>query len=93
MANPTASPTAVQFTFDFGDEVQCRVTKFRGRVVARLQYETGCVQYSVVPEVGDDGKLPDFHWFDEVRLELVSRPGAAVESSDDKPGGPERGPR
>lgn len=62
-----------------------KVTGFTGTVTGRVEYLTGCRQYLVQPRVGEKGKYPDAHWFDEDRLEAdtlvepmvltVERPG------------------
>jgi|GEM_PF-1018416 len=46
-----------------------RVTRFEGVAVARHEYLEGCTRYSLQPQVGDDGKVPDIASFDEPSLE------------------------
>ena len=55
----------------FGAVVKDSVTGFKGTVVARAEFITGCVQYEVVPSVDKDGKMTDSYWIDENRLEIV----------------------
>lgn len=45
-----------------------RITGFRGRITAIVRYISGCVQACVTPEINDDKKLPDGHFFDVQRL-------------------------
>lgn len=58
-----------------GDTVKDRVTKFKGVVVGKVEYLTGCKQSLIVPEVKEDGTYVEGHWFDNDRLEAV--PGVA----------------
>lgn len=59
---------------ELGVEAKDKVTGFSGIVTARATYLTGCDQYVLSPVVGEDGKVPEAHWFDENRLE-VTGPG------------------
>ncbi len=52
----------------FGTTVTDSVTGFTGKVTARAEYITGCVQYGVTPPVDKDGNVRDTHWCDEGRL-------------------------
>ena len=51
-------------------QVVDHITGFKGRVVGRVDYISGCRQYLVLPECGEDGKYPESHWFDEERVRL-----------------------
>lgn len=83
----------MQSTFQFNneDEVKCRLTGFKGVVIARTEWNNGCRRYTVQPKVGADGKLPDPQVFDEQDLVLV-KGGAKSAASTPKPftGGPPR---
>jgi hypothetical protein len=57
------------FGFELNQEVKDVVTGFKGIIMGRTEYNTGCIQYGVLPqELGEGGKVPDWHWFDETRL-------------------------
>jgi len=54
-----------------GHKVRCRVTGFTG-VVTSISFDLyGCIQATVHPGLGDDGKFGEVHWFDVSRLEFV----------------------
>jgi len=61
--------------FKFGEVVKDKITGERGCVMVRAYYYTGCIHYGFIPEGRDkDGKVKEWEWHDEVRLESV--PGA-----------------
>ncbi len=50
-----------------------RVTGFKG-VISTIGFDLyGCIQASLTPEVSQDGKAQDGHWFDIARLEITSK--------------------
>ena len=59
------------FKFNLGDELKDIITGFSGIVVARSEYLTGCRHYGICPTaVSKEGKVPEWEWLDETRLEL-----------------------
>jgi hypothetical protein len=57
------------FKYDLGQEVKDKVTGFSGVIVARTDYMTGCVRYSVQCKKLDKGGKPqDWQSFDEDQL-------------------------
>lgn len=54
-----------------GSTVTDRITGFSGIATGICRYVSGCVQVSIAPRCGDDGKLPESQWFDVQRLERV----------------------
>ena len=57
------------FKFENGDIVKDVITGFKGVVMARVDYFTGCNQYGVSPmNVTSEGKKPDWEYIDENRL-------------------------
>lgn len=57
------------FKFELNIEVKDRVTGFKGIILGRTEYSTGCVQYGVCPQkLKADGSAPDWVWYDETRL-------------------------
>lgn len=62
------------FRFNLGEEVREIVTGFSGIIMVRSEYFTGCRHYGVQSrKINSDGKLGDWEYFDESRLELVSK--------------------
>lgn len=53
-----------------------KVTGFEGIIASACFDLYGCVQVVLTPPKADDGKLPDGHWFDVARIELL--PGEPV---------------
>lgn len=50
------------------------VTGFKGIIMGRTEYSTGCIQYGVCPQkLSKDGHLPDWTWFDETRLSATGK--------------------
>lgn len=58
------------FIFDMGDEVEDVISGFRGYVVGRFEYLTGCNHYGVEPKATKDGDTK-YESIDEQRLKLV----------------------
>ena len=56
------------FKFELNQEVKDAVTGFKGIIMGRTEYNTGCIQYGVCPQKLKDGAVPDWSWFDETRL-------------------------
>lgn len=77
-----------KFKFNLSDKVKDRITGFKGVVVARTEYMTGCRRYSLQdPKLSKDGKPQDWQAFDEDSLEFdgkikhkIKRPGGVVKS-------------
>lgn len=86
------------FKFNLGDVLRDKITGFIGVVMARSDYFTGCRHCALqAQKVNKDGKVPDWEWLDEMRLErvsgrkaisFVSAPGKKVKG----PGGPSQNP-
>ena len=56
-----------------GDRVKCKVTGFKGIVVAITQWLNGCVRVSVKPEDLKDNKPQDAVGFDQEEVEVVDK--------------------
>jgi hypothetical protein len=55
-----------------GDLVADSVTGFRGVLMGRCEYLTGCNQYLITPtELDKDGNTREGKWFDDARVELL----------------------
>lgn len=75
-----------------GDEVQCRITGFKGIAVSHATCLTGCDRIAVKAPMQKDGKMGEEFWFDLDCLEVLKagkvKP-ASVQSPDPaKKGGP-----
>lgn len=66
-----------------GYTVQDKVTGFTGVAVGAVQYLTGCAQVAVAPKVKEDGTVPDSHWYDWTRLNVL--PVARIAVGGDTP--------
>jgi len=62
---------------ELGDTALCKITKFKGVVVAETQWINGCRRIALQPPLiekeGEAHKLPDAEWFDEGSLEVVEK--------------------
>jgi len=56
------------FKFELGDELQDVVTGYKGIVMGRTDYFTGCSHYGLASRELKDGKTLDWEWFDETRI-------------------------
>lgn len=94
----------VDFKYDTGDQVKCKITGFTGIITSRTEWTNGCKRYGVQPPIGKkDTKCPDPISFDEGDLELVkagkvvpahvAEAGKVAKSASQTkaPGGPQRG--
>jgi len=83
------------FKFNLGDILRDKVTGFTGVVMARSDYFMGCRHCALqAQKVSKDGKVPEWEWLDEIRLEKV--PGkkniSFVPIKAKGPGGPSQNP-
>jgi hypothetical protein len=59
--------------FELGEELKDRITGLAGVVMGRTEYLTGCTHYGLLPKsLTKDGKIREWEWIDESRLERVS---------------------
>jgi len=79
-------PEMKPFRFEVGVEVKDLVTGFKGIIVTRSQYLTGCNRYGVQSKkVPKEGKPADWVYFDEDQITEISR-GIAFKRT--RPAGP-----
>ncbi|MFZ2602707.1 MAG: hypothetical protein WAX79_01745 [Candidatus Omnitrophota bacterium] len=65
------------FKFETGERVQDIITKFKGIIMSRIDYLTGCRQYGISQEsFTKEGKKMDWEYFDEDRL--IKLPGKII---------------
>lgn len=80
------------FKFELGTILKDKVTGFKGVLMGRSDYVTGCRQYGLQKQgLDEQGKVPDWAWFDEGRLKVVGKKKVLnqEEISIDVTGGPE----
>jgi hypothetical protein len=71
-----------------GTQVNDTITDFKGIVIAKAIYLSGCIQYLVQPKKLKDSKIIEAQWIDEGQLEGVeviadvkkSPPGGGIRS-------------
>lgn len=60
------------FKIELGSEVKDKFTGYKGIVMGRTEYVTGCNTYGILnQELDKDGNTKDWKWFDEDRLDLI----------------------
>lgn len=79
--------SSVEFKYDLGLKVKCKVTGFKGVVEARSESLNGCHRYYINPGVDKTGKLQDGSWFDHTNLEVLDKK-AVVKHKPVQTGGP-----
>ncbi len=81
-------------TIQLGDRVKDPVSGFQGIAISSHTYMHGCTRISVQPPIGEDGKLPDAHAFDEPALVIVEAQAVSVSpvASGQRTGGPDKYP-
>ena len=80
------------FKFELGVILKDKVTGFQGVTMARSQYYTGCNHYGLAPQNLKDGRLQEWEWIDEVRLEIVRKKNVVFHTAEPR-GGPEPHPK
>jgi hypothetical protein len=81
--------TARPFIFGLGEEVKDGLSPFKGMVLARTQYATGCNTYGVFDgKLDKEGKPREWRWFDESQLVMVMRRVEGVMLGGPLKGGP-----
>lgn len=73
-----------------GQKAKDKITGFKGILIGKITYLTGCDQYGIAPAVGTDGKVGDTAWFDEGRIVVIGKGITIGDVSGKKPGGPNR---
>jgi hypothetical protein len=62
-----------EFQFELGDHVEDTLTGIKGRITARCEHFSGCIQYGVCPKPSKKDFMPDDFWLDEQRVKLLKR--------------------
>lgn len=58
---------------ELGDEVECKVTGFKGIVTGVSQWLTGCDKVSVQAPIQKDGKYGESFWIDKAAVTILKR--------------------
>ena len=62
------------FKFELGQELKEVVTGFRGMVMGRTDYYTGCNHYGLLSKkLNKAGAPTEWQWFDETRLTATGK--------------------
>lgn len=74
--------------FEVGEMLQDKVTGFKGVVMGRTEYFTGCDHYGLCSRVLKDGEPMEWQWFDETRLVSVANAEKVLREPRKATGGP-----
>ncbi|HDZ15335.1 hypothetical protein LCGC14_2159960 [marine sediment metagenome] len=58
--------------FELGELLEDKITGFKGTVMVRAEYFTGCTHYGLQCNELRDGKMVDWEWIDSGRLMRVA---------------------
>ena len=82
-----------KFKFEMGVPAEDIITGFKGVIISRSQWLTGCNTYGLKPKIDKAGKVQDTQWFDENSIKVNSKKSVKIGSSvDGKTGGPQDTP-
>lgn len=65
-----------------GTKLRDKVTDLEGIAIGRIEYLNGCVQYSIKPKIGKDGKVNDGEWVDSQQIEIVKENAIDIKPSN-----------
>lgn len=75
---------------ELGQEAKDKITGFKGIIIGRIQYLTGCDQYGLAPKTPEGQKPLQTEWFDEGRIEITGKGVLAEDVKTEKNGGVNR---
>ena len=64
------------FKFKLGSVAKSIITGFKGTITGRSHNHEGCDRYVLQPEIGEDGKVPESMFYDDVELEILDETNA-----------------
>lgn len=67
-----------------GSRVKDKVTGIEGIAMGKLKHLTGCDQYCIQPDITEPNKIPEQHWLDVNRLEVVKEDAVVLDTTKDK---------
>jgi len=76
---------------ELGDEVECKITGFKGVINGQSQWLTGCDKVSVQSPLQQDGKYGESLWLDAAAVKIIKKGKVKpehVQESGPKVGGP-----
>ena len=73
-----------------GQEAKDKITGFKGILIGKIEYLTGCDQYGITPKSKGGQKSTGTEWFDEGRIEVIGTGVLPEEVKTKKNGGPNR---
>lgn len=65
-----------------GTKLRDKVTDLEGIAIGRIEYLNGCVQYSIKPKIGKDGKVNDGEWVDSQQIEVIKENAIDIKPSN-----------
>lgn len=74
------------FKFPLGARVRDLVTGFEGVITGRAEHLSGCNTYGVQPVAKDATDYKSSQWFDEPRLEQISKKVLVIDDREDRTG-------
>ena len=75
--------------YNLGDLLQDKVSQFKGIVMARTEYSTGCIHYGLAAQkTKEDGSSLDWEWFDQSRLVLIKEKAVEFDLGEKPTSGP-----
>ena len=85
---PTPAPSIDTCLFKMNDEVECKITKYKGIVQSIARYDTGCLHVGIQSsKLTKDGEIPKLVFRPETSV--IMKNAAEVKKKDpNKPGGP-----
>lgn len=63
---------------NLGDVAEDRISGFKGVVLGRIEYLTGCNQIFLLPKSKEDNDFKEGHWFDVERIEVLEHAAVKV---------------
>ena len=75
------------FTYENGQKVRSKVTRFTGTITSLSVHMNGCDRYWLEPEVDKEGRCQDGRWIDEGELEVLPVKKAEVSKAGSGLGG------
>ena len=67
---------------NLGDTAHDRMSGFKGIVMGRIEYLTGCNQIFILPQSDKENEFKEGHWFDVERVEVDEVGTVEVRYSD-----------
>lgn len=65
---------------ELGSVAKDKITGFKGVVMGRTEYLTGCIQYGLQNQKLIGGQIAEWKWFDEQRLIVVQKNAFALKA-------------